>query len=282
MTDPNLKHAPSLGLTIVPNRTSKIAAVKTESRVLHEEIEIKCFFEGSSTLLIGNETISVKSGDVVIINPFEFHATVHGGEQTQRGKYHLFMLPLDFFSSLGIGDLPLHSLLLANNQAFQTLFRQGNSLYPLLMRAAQEYEEQAPAYAARIHGLMIEVFVILLRTGMRERSTPDPKADRLRVYRLIEPALRDIRDHYAEHITIDRLAECCRVSKHYFCHIFKDVTAQTAMDYLRNYRLKIADVLLQSTDHSIAEIAERCGFESTAYFCRCYKQAFGVSPGTCR
>ena len=282
MTDPNLKHAPSLGLTIVPNRTSKLASLKTESRVLHEEIEIKCFFEGSSTLLIGNETVSVQSGDVVIINPFEFHATVHCGEQAQLGKYHLFMLPLDFFSALGMGDLPLRSLLLANNQAFQTLFRQGNALYPLLMRAAQEYEEQAPAYSARIHGLLIEAFVTLLRTGMRERSTPDAKTDRLRAYRLIEPALRDIRDHYAEPITIDRLAETCRVSKHYFCHVFKDVTAQTAMDYLRNYRLKIADVLLQSTEYSVSEIAERCGFEGSAYFCRCYKQTFGVSPGKSR
>ena len=85
MNEQDKKLAAVLGLTIVPNRTSKIATVKTESRVLHEEIEIKCFFEGSSTLLIGSETVSVKAGDVVIIA-----GTGHETTQEIAGVKHPF------------------------------------------------------------------------------------------------------------------------------------------------------------------------------------------------
>ena len=51
------------------------------------------------------------------------------------------------------------------------------------------------------------------------------------------------------------------------------------MEYLREYRIKIADVMLTNTEKSVSEIAEACGFESVAYFCRAYKRQFGVSPG---
>ena len=44
------------------------------------------------------------------------------------------------------------------------------------------------------------------------------------------------------------------------------------MEYLRDYRLAIADTLLINTEKSIADIAELCGFESSNYFCRCYKK----------
>ena len=51
------------------------------------------------------------------------------------------------------------------------------------------------------------------------------------------------------------------------------------MEYLLDYRLRVADVLLGNSDRSVGEIAEACGFESTAYFCRCFKNHYGVSPG---
>ena len=37
----------------------------SDRTALHEAIEIKCFYEGSATLLIESRTISVKAGDVV-------------------------------------------------------------------------------------------------------------------------------------------------------------------------------------------------------------------------
>ena len=56
---------------------SDINSINSFSKVFHEEIEIKLFYEGSSTLLIGNDTILPSTGDVVIINPYEFHSTLY-------------------------------------------------------------------------------------------------------------------------------------------------------------------------------------------------------------
>jgi AraC-like DNA-binding protein len=91
--------------------------------------------------------------------------------------------------------------------------------------------------------------------------------------------LRHIRDNYDKAITVDDLSGRCGLSKYYFCHNFKAVTGKSAMEYLRDYRITTADVILTHTDESIEKIAKNCGFESANYFCRCYKKHFNTSPG---
>ena len=107
---------------------------------LHEELEIKCFYEGSATLLVESKSVSVKAGDVVVINPYEFHATVDVGEE--KGAYHLFMLPLDYFS--GVPELNLHRLFFGEGKKFATLFAGEPRLHGLLMEAAEEIRQGLP------------------------------------------------------------------------------------------------------------------------------------------
>ena len=59
-----------------PCCASYISNIQKEIEAFHEEIEIKCFYEGSATLLIGTQTVNVTKGDIVVINPYEFHATI--------------------------------------------------------------------------------------------------------------------------------------------------------------------------------------------------------------
>jgi hypothetical protein len=67
-------------------------------------------------LLVGNETIVASAGDVVIMNPYEFHATIKCSEE--KGKYHLIMVGLDFFPTLTDGSTNLHSLFFSQKKAF--------------------------------------------------------------------------------------------------------------------------------------------------------------------
>jgi len=274
---PSVFDPENLNMIIQPERTSVINGGGPVQKMLHEEIEIKCFYEGSSTLLIGSETVTAKAGDVVVINPYELHATVNC--DGARGKYHLFMVPLDFFTGCGIEELELRSLLLAKRKAFKTFFENDGQLYSILCRIILEYKEKESAFRAAIRGLVTELFAVLLRRGLKENGLSISHSDMLRSYQLIEPALGHIRRSYSEPLTTDLLAEECRISKYYFCRVFKTVTSKTAMEYLRDYRMRIADVMLTNTDESITRIAESCGFDDVNYFCRCYKNHYGISPG---
>ena len=266
-------------ITISTNKRTYADDLEYVPSALHENIEIKCFYEGTAKLLVGSQTISVGAGDIVVINPFEFHATVNCSDEKEVGKYHLFMIPLNYFTEINITELDLRNLFFSQRKSFNNLFSKDKEIFQLLMLAAEEYEQKNSAYSVYIRSLLMQVFVILLRRGISYSSENSLQDDVLRSYQLIEPAVTHIRDNFSEYISVDSLAKLCKVSKHYFCRIFKTVTGKTCMEYLRDYRLTIADTFLTNTEKSIAEVAELCGFESSNYFCRCYKASFGISPG---
>ena len=78
-------------------RVSAIDRADRSSRVFHEEIEIKYFYEGRATLMVDTTAMVVQAGDVVVINPYEVHSTVELDEQ--KAKYHLFLIGLDCFTA---------------------------------------------------------------------------------------------------------------------------------------------------------------------------------------
>lgn len=258
--------------------SSRVDNVDIVRKALHEDIEIKCFYSGTSTLLVNTQVVHVEAGDVVVINPYEFHATVDRGDEGNLGKYHLLMVPLDYFEESGPEALDLRSVCFAQRKTFQTLFHNDPELFSLLMQVGKEHFEKKTAYDVAIHGLMMQVFAVLLRRGLQDDPTDITPVETLRSYRLIEPALRYIRDNYSRSIAVEDLAELCQVSKHYFCRVFKTAMGNTAMEYLMAHRLMVADILLTGTEKSITQIAANCGFESANYFGRCYKKHFGLSP----
>ena len=140
------------------NCSSPTSSVEDDSRALHEEIEIKCFYSGTATLMIGDKTINVKAGDIVVINPYEFHTTIDRGDEDDIGLYHLFMIPLDVFLSTGVDDLKLRKLLLENNTSFKTLHQNDTRMYKILTRAVMEYDGKKTAYKIAVCGLIMEFY----------------------------------------------------------------------------------------------------------------------------
>ncbi len=268
------------GCRITVGKTSHAHNLNTITRedALHEEIEIKYFYDGTATLLIESQTVNVKAGDIVVINPYEFHATANTGEN--QGKYHLFMIPLDYFS--GIPELDLDKQFILENKRFQTYYSGDSEMCAFLEKAAQEALQQQPGCEVMIKGLLIGFFALLGRKGIIETENACSQKKILRLYSVIKPALHCIKNEYHRTLSVDEMAALCNVSKHYFCRIFKTVTQKGPMEYLRDFRMQVANTLLSDTRKSIGEISDICGFENPNYFSRCYKKHYGFSPSSGR
>lgn len=87
-----------------------------------------------------------------------------------------------------------------------------------------------------------------------------------------------IQKHYAEMITVDDMIRDIPVSKYHFIRIFRRVMGTTPYSYLMNYRITMSKELLHSTDLTIAEIAEKCGFLDTSNFSAQFKKHTGQRP----
>ena len=96
---------------------------------------------------------------------------------------------------------------------------------------------------------------------------------------VLDPALEFLRENFSlPEITNEALAEICNISEVYFHRLFKEYMNQSPKQYILSLRLKKAKQLLAVGDMKIWSIAETCGFESTAHFCRTFKAHFETTP----
>ena len=68
------------------------------------------------------------------------------------------------------------------------------------------------------------------------------------------------------------------VSEQHLCRLFKRSLGESPLHCAQLLRLEQAGSLLDRTDLSVAEIAERLGYSSQFHFSRSFKQAYGLSP----
>jgi DNA-binding response OmpR family regulator len=76
-------------------------------------------------------------------------------------------------------------------------------------------------------------------------------------------------------------AEFCReigMSRSQLHRKLKALTSQPASEFIRTIRLKQAARLIKESQLSVEEISYRVGFNSPAYFTKCFKALFGKTP----
>ncbi|WP_327368622.1 AraC family transcriptional regulator [Streptomyces sp. NBC_01217] len=92
-------------------------------------------------------------------------------------------------------------------------------------------------------------------------------------------AVRWIRDHYADTIRVDDLAQTARMSPSAFHRSFRAVTAMSPIQFQKQIRLQEARLLLIADPGDVAGTAYAVGYESPSQFSREYRRQFGTPPG---
>ncbi|MBD2848579.1 helix-turn-helix transcriptional regulator [Paenibacillus sp. IB182496] len=110
----------------------------------------------------------------------------------------------------------------------------------------------------------------LLQSGRRARS----KAS----YSAMEEAIRYIRRHYAEPLTLAELAARCGMKPKYFSHQFRKHVGRGPIDYLIRCRMNRACELLDTGDFTVADVARSVGYADAYYFSRLFKKHHGTAP----
>lgn len=94
----------------------------------------------------------------------------------------------------------------------------------------------------------------------------------------VEGAIRFIRHHYQEDISISTVAHELEISEGYLSRMFKKETSYTFTNYLIYYRLRLAMELLMDCRVKVYEVADQVGYSDTAYFSAQFKKIVGLSP----
>jgi len=87
-----------------------------------------------------------------------------------------------------------------------------------------------------------------------------------------------IQEHYREALSLDLLAEKAFRTPHYLSSIFIQEKGVGINKYIKNVRMEKARELLMGTNMKISEICEQVGYGSVSYFCRSFRNEYGVTP----
>lgn len=136
----------------------------------------------------------------------------------------------------------------------------------------QEYIKLANESANEelVHFLMLPMMLELTKAVETEASSHS--------YPLSHHAMVYVRNHLAEALGGDSVAEACGVSRKTLCTRFKQETGETFASYVRRLRVEHVQRLLDTTELEVSKIAYQTGFSSQSHLQTVFKQATGYTP----
>lgn len=93
---------------------------------------------------------------------------------------------------------------------------------------------------------------------------------------------REVKEHYAENLTLRELSQKYFVNSSYLGQIFRKKYGQSFKDYLCSYRINEAVQQLLKTDKKVSQIAEDVGYHDTDYFINRFIELKGCTPSRFR
>ena len=177
--------------------------------------------------------------------------------------YRKYVLPvMDFFpdSLAFLPDQPRQERILLEMKKIISLCRLG-----------QSSELRLSSMIQRLWDLLWEEGSSVSRDVKREAHSAASQAR-------LQLMMQYIHAHYEEPVALEDIASCAAISKSSALGLFKKYLHTTPVKYLIDYRMKEAAKLLSATESSVSAIARQTGFDNTGYFCRTFKELYGLTP----
>lgn len=252
----------------------------------HPEIEVMIINQGEATLITDDKKIHLKAGQGILINQNVMHSLHPADAKTDCSLYTTIFHPSFLF---GYGNTIMSSkfltpilsspvfrtmLLDENDPAAEKLMDTINSVIAVNMTKKYGYELATKSYLCQFWVQLLEQVIPQNLTTRKQNGLSLNEAR-------VKEIIMYIEKHYAEHISLEDLANSVHISKSECCRCFKRALQLTPIEYLMKYRIFKAANMIQSNDpvsHSISDLAFNAGFNNVSYFNKVFKQYMKCTP----
>lgn len=249
----------------------------------HEYTEAFFILGGSAIHVVDQSSVPLERGDVFVVKG----DTLHGFQNVQQlSIINLMYTPGLFTQSLtelqtlpGFAEFFLLEPELRQRGTYAAALRLGEEAIAHVETLSRLIIRQEQKADPGFDGVLRMSVAALMSFLAAEYHAATPTGH---VIPVLVRALDLMQTHLQEAISLQEIARYACVSPRHLQRLFQTYLRTHPMAYLRQLRLEQARALLKQTDLSILEIANRCGFSDPAYFARCFRAAFGVSPSASR
>jgi AraC-like DNA-binding protein len=121
-----------------------------------------------------------------------------------------------------------------------------------------------------------------LMACVRDQVQRPPEKTFSRGQSLLEEVCVFLQNNYQYDITRDSVARQFQISPSHLSRLFQVQGHMTFSGYLTHVRIDRAKHLLGSYNLKLDDVAARCGYRDTAYFCRVFRQLAKMTPASYR
>ena len=248
----------------IPDFYIEKAVGKTTMPHMHDHPAFELYYlcRGEREYFIGDQFYKIGDGDIVLIPRNLLHRTAGKGA-TRFLLYFSETFLRRFFTREMLSALPLDRPLVFRPD--EPLRADIEKELNAMLSECEDGRDQFQA--SRLCRLLF--IITTAPNGYNEA----PFADRR-----IAQIVRYINEHYGEITDIEQIAEHFFISKYHLCRTFNKNLGLPLVSYLNTIKIRAAAELMQNEKLNLTEIATRCGFNSSSYFCKVFKAEKGVAP----
>lgn len=126
---------------------------------------------------------------------------------------------------------------------------------------------------------LMDLILIKAREMLEQRGVHAPGRKAAFTY---QAACQFVKEHLNHPLGREEVADFLRLHPNHVSRLFTQFGGCSFSEYLRRERLALARQQLKDPTRNISEVARACGFTDANYFIRCYRKAYGVTPGQSR
>ena len=235
----------------------------------HRTYELYYTIEGERDYFVGDRYFKVRKNDLVYIPPGILHRT-EGKGATRFLLYFSRRFAERFFTEETLmnilPDMPFVFRPPEHDKRLHDAFA------ALLYDFGEQERDAELKDEMRLAGGMFRL-LYHMRTEQNTYAAHDQAEERISLI------VKFINENFATIDSLDQIAERFFISKYHLCHTFKRHLGVPLVTYLNTIRIRAACDLLRKGRGKPADIAAACGFNSTSYFCKVFKDEKGMSPG---
>ena len=235
----------------------------------HKECELIYIKKGSAEISVNHNCFKAKSGDLIVCKGGDMHRI----NSIEKGTVCDIIIFDDEF---------LRPII--NNNSFAHPHIDAKQLYEKNINASDLFSavgkelRQNDAYTYEAIKSYITTFIIkCIRNLKLQVEAQNNKNHKKKFVDNYQKLLQYIDDNYAS-VDFKTSAKLMNFTPQYFSKIFKEISGLTFTEYLNNVKIEKAINLIQTTDLTIASIAEKCGFMNIRSFNRTFKKITGKTP----
>ena len=232
---------------------------------MHPAWQLTASLKGEFRFHTRDKMITIRPGEWILIAPGIMH---DAGSKSE----HSYAMQI-FFRRFPPGLLPEFA------QRFnlrRDIFIKGSADREILVNVSEEFPKKCSAenQFSRSNKIFYSLaFMLAALSGIPEDDGEKTKRDPA-----MEHVMEFMEEHFAEPLGIADFAEKAGLSESRFAAVFQKAAGCSPMKYFNAVRLGHAQSFLLD-GHSVKESSILAGFSSETYFCRCFRQSLGISPG---